>query len=150
MINIYKQDCFAIIKFDFDRITLDLVRDIEGRKYNEQFKYWTIPLEKLDEFCSCCDEITLPYELHNGVYIHKQINQPKQAFANKENKQKLLAFLRLQDQPVFYIKVNPEFTHLDRLRPFTSTIKGDHLFFSAENLWDVLQECKKIGVQVIM
>ena len=150
MINILKQDSQAIIKFDSENFdaTLEIVRVTEGRKYNNLLKNWSIPLEKLEEFCSALDLQSIPFEITSDL---KPTCAKQLQFSPKENKQeRQLVYLRIQDQPVFCIRMRQGFIARARLEPFTSSIKGDNLIFPADNLWDVLQECKREGAKVIM
>jgi hypothetical protein len=151
MISIVKQDSEDIIKFDLEHFqeTLEIVRLIQGRKYNKEEKYWSIPLEKLDIFCSSLDLEEIPFEITKELRDKPACVKQLQ-FQSKENKPQNLVYLRIHDQHTFILRLFPDFTYRNRLEPLTSSIVGDNLYFSSDNLWDVLLICKKTGTKVTM
>lgn len=167
MINIFEQETRAIIKFDFNQIVLEKVRGIEGRWYHEEFKHWSIPLDQVEEFCASCDQDSLPYEINPEIvetlkpsFATPKQNKPpadskppcvkKLPFSDQTNKQQSIVHLHIQDASDFSIRLKQGFAHRDRLTPFATSNKGDKFIFDCENLWEVLQECKKQRIQVIM
>lgn len=121
------------IFFKFHQKIVDLIKLIPKRTFNDELKYWQIPMEELNTLTSLFKENDISFTIQKGPVDIEQF-KPK--------------YIRIKMKEMTFVIVKPDKALLEEFRGFVRIDKPGMLEFNYAELLYVLSSCKKLGFNI--